>query len=84
MDKESRLKVYFGPNDRLQVDDTTVRSSSNVSGRHVVKLADIIDPLCDAIDSDRTWLRDFRDDEVTISKDLYDVLLAYQKLRDSA
>lgn len=83
MDKESRLKVYFGPNDRLLVNEKTPVSKS--SGNHrVVRLADFIDPLSDAVDGNRTWLGDFRDDEVTISKDLYDVLLAYRKLRESA
>jgi hypothetical protein len=31
--------------------------------------------------SQRTWLRDFADDEITISTDLYEVLLAYQHYR---
>lgn len=83
MDKESRLKIYFGPNDRLQVNQQSVPSPA--SDPHVVvKLADILDPLSDAIDSDRTWLRDFREDQVTISQDLYDVLLAYRKLKKTA
>jgi len=37
--------------------------------------------LADAVQSERTWLRDFEDDEATISMDLYEVLLAYQHYR---
>ena len=42
---------------------------------------DVLPLLSDAVRSDRTWLRDFADDEVTISMDLYEVLLAYQHYR---
>ena len=31
--------------------------------------------------SRRTWLGDFKDDEMTISMDLYEVILAYQHYR---
>ena len=83
MDIQSRLKVYFGPNERMQVNDAPVETTS--SNPHVVvKLADILDPLTDAIETDRTWLKDFRDDEITISKDLHDVLVAYRRLRNAA
>lgn len=83
MDKESRLRVYFGPNDRLQVNEATPRPVAGAANV-VVTLADILDPLTDAIDADRTWLNDFRDDPVTISQDLHDILTAYRKLKKSA
>jgi hypothetical protein len=35
----------------------------------------------DAVHSGRTWLSDFEDDEVTLSTDLYEVILAYQHFR---
>jgi hypothetical protein len=31
--------------------------------------------------SDRTWLKDFAADEITVSADLYDVLQAYRHFR---
>ena len=31
--------------------------------------------------TDRAWLRDFEDDQITISSDLYEVILAYQHFR---
>jgi hypothetical protein len=34
--------------------------------------------LADAVNNQRTWVGDFADDEITISTDLYEVLLAYQ------
>ena len=37
--------------------------------------------LADAVRNQRTWLTDFDDDPVTISTDLYEVILAYQHYR---
>ncbi len=75
----SRLKVYYGPqNDHAYstVTDVSVRKNDVT-----VALADILPMLADAVRSDRTWLQDFQDDEVTISTDLYEVILAYQHFR---
>ncbi|MBS0209434.1 MAG: hypothetical protein JSS27_10795 [Planctomycetes bacterium] len=46
-----------------------------------VRLRDVAHLLADAVESRRTWLRDFADDEVTLSSDLYEVLMAYQHYR---
>jgi hypothetical protein len=46
-----------------------------------VPLGEILPMLADAVQSDRTWLRDFRHEEITISMDLYEVILAYQYYR---
>jgi hypothetical protein len=43
-----------------------------------VPLGEVFGWLVDAVRSGRSWLRDFEDDEVTISADLYEVILAYQ------
>jgi hypothetical protein len=74
----SQLRVYYGPSSESRVN--TVESSER---KDVVSvpLGDILPMLSDAIQSNRTWLRDFRDDEVTISSDLYEVILAYQHYR---
>lgn len=37
--------------------------------------------LADAVRSERTWLQDFLDENVTISNDLYEVILAYKYFR---
>ncbi|OHB66625.1 MAG: hypothetical protein A2V70_00800 [Planctomycetes bacterium RBG_13_63_9] len=74
----SHLRVYYGPSD----DPATVEV---VEDRHreavTVPLMEVMPLLADAVQSERTWLRDFQDDEITISMDLYEVLLAYQHYR---
>lgn len=73
----SRLRVYFGPDEEIR------RSMAAPSVHHKVTLplAEIISILRDAVDKRRGWLKDFEQDEVTISTDLYEVLLAYQHYR---
>ena len=34
--------------------------------------------LVDCLEADRSWLRDFEDESVAISADLYDIILAHQ------
>jgi hypothetical protein len=46
-----------------------------------VSLGEVLPLLADAVASDRTWLKDFADDEITVSSDLYDVLQAYRHFR---
>ena len=75
---QSRLRVYYGPASESRVKTVTERSRQNTVS---VPLGDILPMLADAVDSNRTWLRDFTDDEITISSDLYEVILAYQHYR---
>ena len=49
-----------------------------------VSVGEVLPLLADAVASQRTWLSDFEDDEITISADLYEVLLAYQYFRNPA
>lgn len=49
-----------------------------------VRLATIVPLLLDAVEKNRTWLSDFADDTVRLDADLYEVLLAYQGLREGA
>jgi hypothetical protein len=46
-----------------------------------VPLGEVLPLLADAVRNERTWLRDFEDDQITISTDLYEVILAYQHYR---
>ena len=46
-----------------------------------VTVGEVLPLLADALASDRTWLRDFADDEVEISADLHEVLEAYRHFR---
>lgn len=74
--KSNHLRVYHGPHADAP---TTARRTArqNVT----VPLVEVLPLLADAVQSERTWLRDFEDDEITISMDLYEVILAYQHYR---
>lgn len=52
--------------------------------RVTVRLRDICGLLIDAIETDRTWLGDFEDEELDISADLYDCISTYKHWRPSA
>ncbi|MFO0896660.1 MAG: hypothetical protein U0836_04445 [Pirellulales bacterium] len=74
----SRLRVYHGP----QATATTASVSRSEAGETVsVPLGEVLPLLADAVRSQRTWLTDFEDEEITISADLYEVILAYQHFR---
>jgi hypothetical protein len=73
------LRVYYGPQE-----DSAKPNAGRLPSRRetvTVPLMEVLPLLADAVQSERTWLRDFSDDEVTISMDLYEVLLAYQHYR---
>jgi hypothetical protein len=76
---ESRLRVYFGP----EGENSRESLSPGATARDQVTLplGEILPLLADAVASQRTWLRDFDDDPITISSDLYEVALAYQHYR---
>jgi hypothetical protein len=75
----SQLRIYTGPSEA----PPTVKISQTENTRETVTvpLADVLPLLADAVRSERTWLGDFADDEITVSMDLYEVLLAYQHYR---
>lgn len=49
-----------------------------------VKLGEILEPLAEALQSQRAFIEDFADDEVRIPTDLYEALLATVSMRKSA
>ena len=75
----SHLRIYNGP----QEEPTTISVAQSKHARETVSvpLVEILPLLADAVQSERTWLRDFEDDEITISMDLYEGILAYQHYR---
>ena len=73
----SHLRVYYGPQEETANNNAVDTHRETVT----VPLMEVMPLLTDALQSQRTWLRDFGDDEVTISMDLYEVLLAYQHYR---
>ncbi len=76
---KNRLRIYYGPQQGVSA---SVLGPEKTSGSTVsVPAGEIFGMLKDAIESNAAWLRDFESDDVTISTDLYEVLLAYQHIR---
>lgn len=73
-----RLRVYTGPEFETQPVAVLDQARDN-SVR--VSLGEVLPLLADAVVSNRTWLTDFKDDEISISSDLFDVLQAYRHFR---
>jgi hypothetical protein len=69
-----RLKLYLGD------EGDGYAAPADVS----MNLAEFTKIIQEAQKWDSTWLRDFRDDEVRISADLYEVLSMYSSIRPSA
>lgn len=69
----SHLRIYHGP-ETLSAHAFEPREEGTVR----VPFGELAPMLADAIQNRRTWLDDFENDELTISTDLYEVLLAYQ------
>ena len=78
----SRLRVVYGSEDTCV--STSFGTATATKNMVTVPLGEVLPLLADAVQSRRTWLRDFADDELTISNDLYEVLLAYRQLRRPA
>ena len=77
----SNLRIYRGPAEK----QAPVRpASTNSQATVTVDVSEVLPLLADAVASRRTWLSDFEDDQITISADLYEVLLAYQYYRHPA
>jgi hypothetical protein len=74
----SRLRVYHGPDDEsLRLSPATIP----LHGEIQLPLGEVLPLMLDAVKSRRSWVDDFADDQITISTDLYEVLLAYQHFR---
>ncbi len=71
-----RFKVYHGP--EVETSTTTLAKHNSNPQSVTVSLGEILPLLADAVNSRRTWLADFDTDDITISTDLYEVILAYQ------
>ena len=68
-----KLRVYRGPEDKLQ----NATEYPNAKSCTTVPVGEVLSLLAHAVDSQRAWLDDFEDDDMTISSDLYEVLMAY-------
>ena len=79
----SHLKIYRGPEDEAAraAKPTPSARVSDDRQRVTASVAAVLPLIADAVLSQRTWLRDFEDEEMTLSADLYEVLMAYQHFR---
>ncbi|MCA9270813.1 MAG: hypothetical protein KDA41_20175 [Planctomycetales bacterium] len=75
--KPNRLRVYYGP----ECDIAAASQHNSQQQTVTVPLGEVFPLLADAVQSQRTWLADFEDDNITISSDLYELILAYQHFR---
>ena len=76
----NKLRIVCSHEEQLDAIDSTSATSNNVT----VRLEEVFPLLSEAVNSDRAWLHDFADDPITISSDLYEVLLAYEHHRRAA
>lgn len=79
---QPRLRVFFGQDDAPS--KATSPTDVQVQNQVTVTLGDVLPLLLDALETRRAWLRDFEEDELTLSSDLYEVLMAYQSMRSAA
>ena len=73
------LRIFHGP-ETLKAHTTETLIEDTVR----VPFGEIAPLLAEAVRNNRTWLRDFEHEEITISNDLYEVLLAYRHVRRSS
>ena len=74
---QRHLRVYHGPQNETA---TLTQTSVNRETCHGA-LGRCLAPIGRRRSQRRTWLQDFKNDEITISSDLYEVILAYQHYR---
>ena len=73
----NRLRVYYGPDEFAAENTATLPMRDTVN----LPLGEVLPLLMEAVKNRRQWVGDFFDDEISISSDLYEVLLAYQHFR---
>ena len=80
---QPKLRVFYGSESDpapLSAADLPTLDPQTVT----VPLADVFPLLAEAARSRRAWLSDFAEDQITISQDLYEVIVAYQHYRRPA
>lgn len=73
----NRLRLFAG-------DDTTTTTTVSTRPEITVSLGEVSRILADAVRTKRTWLRDFEDEEIQVSADLYEILTTYGNMRPCA
>lgn len=78
MARDRQLRVYYGPQDTRSVPLSSVRNDSSTVD---ITLHELQSTLIDAVEANRAWPEDFRDEKLTISTDLYEIISAYRQMR---
>lgn len=73
-----QLRIYYGPE---EYSAAALQSSPAAPERVTLPLGDVFPLLAEALQTGKTWVQDFAQEEITVSTDLYEVLLAYQHYR---
>lgn len=68
------LRLFTGDDDDFVIEPPT----------QSISLGELLEVLEDAMKTGRTWLTDFRADEIHIPEDLYDVIHHYKSYRTGA
>jgi hypothetical protein len=71
----ARLRVFPHPEEETDQDENPVIR---------IRLSDLYPLLAQAYRDNYTWLRDFEDDQLLVSNDLYEVVRAFSDCRPSA
>lgn len=79
--KQNGLRIYHGPDDG---DRPPVARAVVPAPSVQMPLGEILPLLADAHLNQRAWIHDFGGDTITVSADLYEVLLAYQRYQRSS
>ena len=77
-----QLRVYFSPEESQE--SVLATNSQPVRNPVTVPLGEVLPLLAEAVQTRRLWVQDFADEPITLSPDLYEVLMAYQEVRQSA
>ena len=80
--QKPHVRVYVEANAGRVIEAT--HNSEPDRERVAMRAGDLLAWLADAVGEDRSWLNDFADDELTVSRDLYEVIQAYRHFRRSA
>ena len=76
-----QLRVYISPDDSCE--SVLASTSERVRNPVTVPLGEVLPLLADAVQTRRLWVQDFADEPITLSPDLYEVLMTYQELRQT-
>ena len=65
-------------------DEEHIEQSQGQEATVSMRFGDLFPLLAEALSDDYAWLRDFEDDEIKVTPDLYDVIRAFADLRSPA